>query len=225
MLFKEVLSKKTLVKLRNLGKQIKLGYIPLPEQPNRDSYALDNDVDGINRLDYLEDMKQYWKEVAELKRDGPKLYRLILKYLSDESLDAVQKEAGWSSVEADAGSKMLWHLKEAKHKVHLASKVKAVVKLAVRTQSAACRQGAYESIITFKQRYNNALKSFHDQKNPKMSDKDIAMVFFSKLDNARYAKFKTTYLNYLQMKGCSPPKRISMKCIHWRVHILNPRQH
>jgi len=59
MLFKEVLSKKTLVKLRNLGKQIKLGYIPLPEQPNRDSYALDNDVDGINRLDYLEDMKQY----------------------------------------------------------------------------------------------------------------------------------------------------------------------
>jgi hypothetical protein len=108
MLFKEVLSKKALVEFGNLGKLIKLGYIPLPDQPDRDSYALDGDPDGINRLDYLEDMKEYQTEVAELKRNGPKLYGLILKYLSDGSLDAVQKEAGWSSVEADADPEMLW---------------------------------------------------------------------------------------------------------------------
>ena len=86
------------------------------------------------------------------------------------------------------------------------SKVEAVVKLEARTQLAACRQGAYESIVAFRQRYNNALKLYHDQKNPRMSDEDIAMDFFSKLDNGRYAEFKTTYLNYLQMKGCNPPK-------------------
>jgi hypothetical protein len=177
MLFKEALSKKVLVKYGNLGKLIKLGYIPLPEQPDRESYALDEDPDGINRLDYLEDMKQYRKEVAELKRNGPKLYGTILKYLSDESLDAVQKEAGWSSVEVDADPEMLWQLVEAKHKVHSASKVEAVVKLAARTQLASCQQGAYESIVNFKQRYNNALKLYHDQKNPMMSDEDIAMDF------------------------------------------------
>jgi hypothetical protein len=126
-------------------------------------------------LDYLEDMKQYRKEVAELKRNGPKLYGMILKYLSDESLDAVQKEAGWSSVDVDADPETLWQLVEAKHKVHSASKVEAVVKLAARTQLASCQQGAYESIVNFKQRYNNALKSYHDQKNPMMSDEDIAM--------------------------------------------------
>jgi hypothetical protein len=152
MVFKEALSKKALVEYGNLGKLIKLGYIPLPEQPDRESYALDEDVDGINKLDYLEDMKQYWKEVAELKRDGPKLYGMMLKYLSDEILDAVQKEAGWSSVEADADPETLWQLVEAKHKVHSVSEVEAVVKLAARTQLASCRQGAYESIVTFKQR-------------------------------------------------------------------------
>jgi len=53
----------------------------------------------LNRLDYLEDMKAYQKELADYRRDMPKLYALILQYLSDESLDAIQKEAGWPVVE------------------------------------------------------------------------------------------------------------------------------
>ena len=120
-----------------------------------------------------------------------------------------RKEAGWSTVEADANPEMIWQLIETKHKVHSASEVEAVVKLTARTQLASCRQGAYESIVTFKQRYNNALKSYHDQKNPRMSDEDIAMDFFIKLDNGRHAEFKTTHLNYLQMKGCNLPKDLN----------------
>jgi hypothetical protein len=47
---------------------------------------------------------------------------LILQYLSDESLDAIQKEAGWPVVEQDANTETLWKLVEMKHKVHSASK-------------------------------------------------------------------------------------------------------
>jgi hypothetical protein len=86
--------------------------------------------------------------------------------LSDESLDAVQKEAGWSAIETDADPETLWQLVEMKHKVHLLSKVEAVMKLAPRTQLASTRQGAFESIISFKQHYTNALKAYQDQKNP-----------------------------------------------------------
>jgi len=81
-----------------------------------------------------------------------------------------RKEAGWSTVEADANPEMIWQLIETKHKVHSASEVEAVVKLVASTQLASCWQGAYESIVTFKQQYNNALKSYHDQKNPRTSD-------------------------------------------------------
>jgi hypothetical protein len=38
-----------------------------------------------------------------------------------------------------------------------------------------------------------------------MMPQDEAMDFFSKLDNARYAEFKTTCINNLQMKACNPP--------------------
>ncbi len=79
------------------------------------------------------------------------MYALILQHLSDKSLEAVQKEAGWPAVEQDADLEALWQLVEMKHKVHSASEVKAVVKLAAKTQLATTRQGPFESIIAFKQ--------------------------------------------------------------------------
>jgi len=56
MKFKEAISKKALLDYGNLGKLIKQGYIVLPEQPDRETYGLDDDQDGLNKLDYLEDM-------------------------------------------------------------------------------------------------------------------------------------------------------------------------
>jgi hypothetical protein len=173
----------------------------MPDLPERDTYGLDDDPDGLNRLDYLEDMKQYRREVANYKRDRPKLYALIMKYLSDESLEAVQKEADWTSIEADVDPETLWQLVELKHKVHSSSEVEAVVKLAARNQFASTRQGAFESIMSFKQRYNDELKAYNNQKNPELRPEDIAMDFFSKLDNGWYAEFKTMLINSLQMKS------------------------
>jgi hypothetical protein len=75
--------------------------------------------------------------------------------------------------------------REVKYKVHSTSKVDAVVKLAVRTQLAVTRYGVFESIISFKQCYNNALNAYNDQKNPAMKPEDVAIDYFSKLDNGR----------------------------------------
>jgi hypothetical protein len=136
MRFKEALSKKALLEFGNLGKLINQGFIVMPDLPDRDTYRLDDNADGLNKLDYLEDMKQYRREVSNYKHDKPKLYALIMKYLSDKSLEAVQKEAGWTTVEADADPETLWQLVELKHKVHLSSEVEAVMKLAATTRLA-----------------------------------------------------------------------------------------
>jgi hypothetical protein len=141
MLFKEALSKKAPLEFGNLGKLINEGFIVMPDLPDRKTFGLDDNADGLNKLDYLEDMKQYRREVSNYKRDKPKLHALIMKYLSDESLEAVQKEAGWMTIEANADPETLWQLVELKHKVHSLSEVEAVMKLAARTQLPLTRQG------------------------------------------------------------------------------------
>ncbi len=59
MKFKEALSKKALGEYVALGKLIKKGAIEEPEEPN----WLDFDIqDEFDRVAYLEEIKQYWKE-------------------------------------------------------------------------------------------------------------------------------------------------------------------
>lgn len=92
-----------------------------------------------NKQHYLEDMREYRKDLADLRSNKPKLYALILQHLSAEILDAVQKKVQWSSVEQRAHSETLWILVEQKHKVHLISEVEAVVKLAATMQLVTTR--------------------------------------------------------------------------------------
>jgi hypothetical protein len=58
--------------------------------PERKDYNLQNDPDGLNKMAYLEDMKEYRKEIKAMEKDRPKLYALILQYLSEESLEEVK---------------------------------------------------------------------------------------------------------------------------------------
>ncbi len=96
-----------------------------------------------------------------------------------------------------------------KHRVHSTSKVAAVVKLEARNQLQSLRQGGFESIISYKQRYTNALKAYHDQGNPEKDDSDQAMDFFHGLDNGRYTEFKVQYLNGLQVGSIVAPKDLN----------------
>ena len=103
----------------------------------------------------------------------------------------------------------MWQIIEETHKVNTVSKVQSVAKKAARATYQKMRQGAFESIITYKERFNAALKGYEEQKNPKMEEKDIAMDFFERLDNARYATFKTEIMNSLTSKAIEQPKKLN----------------
>jgi hypothetical protein len=69
MKFMEALLNKALLDFLNLGKMIKQGYIILPDQPDRETYGLDDDLDELNKIDYLKDMKAYRHEIVDFRRD------------------------------------------------------------------------------------------------------------------------------------------------------------
>jgi len=77
------------------------------------------------------------------------------------------------------------------------------------TKYYGMRQGAYESIITYKERFDNAKKAYEDQKNPELVDKDVAMDFFRGLDDARYGSFKTDFQNQLTLQTIEQPENLN----------------
>ncbi len=59
----------------------------MPEEPDRAEYNF-ADPDGLDRAIYLEELKKYNRRLEEYEKNAPKLFGLILQYLSDESLEA-----------------------------------------------------------------------------------------------------------------------------------------
>jgi hypothetical protein len=174
MRFKEALSKKVLEEYGALGKLIKQRKIEEPDEPDK---TFDDLKDEFEKMEYIKDMKTYRKLKWERDQKKPKLHATILKYLSDESLEAIQKVKDWTEIEEKVDPERLWLAIEEKHHVHSTSEVAAIVKLEVRNQLQNVRQGAFKSIILYKQRYNNALKAYHDQGNPTKDGADQAMDF------------------------------------------------
>jgi hypothetical protein len=229
MRFQEALSKKALEEYGTLGKLILKGKIEDLVEPDEADFDLKDEFDKVA---YLEELKLYRKLKNEQKERNPKIYATILKYLSKESLEAVRKANDWDKVEEEVDlerlleiiidkhrkandwdkveeevdPERLWEIIVNKHRVHLTSKVAAIVKLEARNQIQTLRQGGFESLNSYKQRYSNAIKAYHDQGDPTKDDTDQAMDFFHGLDNGRYADFKVQYLNGLQFKSSKVPK-------------------
>jgi len=172
MRFKEALSKKALEKYDRLGKLINMGKFDDLEEPDRTFVDLSEEFE---KADYLDAMKTYWKLKLDREEKEPQLYALILKYLSEESLEAVQKHQDWADIEANVDPVRLWKIVEDKHRGHSTSEVAAIVKLEARNQLKNLKQGAFESIITYKKRYNDALKAYHDHGNPMKDRAEQAM--------------------------------------------------
>ena len=47
--------------------------------------------------------------------------------------------------------------------------------MAARNEYRACKQGGFESLITYRERFDAATKSYKDQGNASMTDQDVAI--------------------------------------------------
>jgi hypothetical protein len=59
----------------------------------------------------------------------------------------------------------LWQIIEETHKVFTISRIAAVMKKSARKEYQLMHQGPYQSIITYKERFDIALKAYEEQEN------------------------------------------------------------
>ncbi len=101
---------------------------------------------------------------------------------------------------------MLWRMIEETHKVHSISKVAAVLKKSACKEYTNIKQGPYESIVAYRERFDDVLWAYQEQENPEFEDVDIVMDFFDGLDNGRYASFKAAIINGITAGSIDQPR-------------------
>jgi hypothetical protein len=183
--FKEALSYQALKQFGDLGRLIELGQYYEPEPPDLDDYDFTarGDPFRLNRFFFSEQFKSYLKQREDMRKDRTKLYALIMQYLSPESIDDLKRQPDYETVKYQRDVQTLWQMIEETHKVHSISKVAAVMRKTARNDYMNCKQGAYETIVTYRECFDIALQAYQDQENPKIELVDVAMDFFYGLDN------------------------------------------
>ena len=208
--FKKKIAMAALEKFGDLGRMIELNAYWEPTAPNPADYDLDNDPHGLNLSDIREARKEYGRKVARMKGDRAAMFAFILLQLSNESIDAIKLEEGWDESNEEKDPLSLWRLIEGTHRVGIASRIPTVLKSESRCAYKACAQSAFESIVKFKERFDDLLANYYNEhENPEMDDADIAMDFYGALDNSRYASFKTNLLNGINSGAVEQPATLN----------------
>ncbi len=141
--------------------------------------------------------------------DHPKLYALIWQHLSQESKEEVKRSVEYEVIKNTRDAQQLWQVIEETHKVFTISRIAAVIKKTAHKEYQLMHQGPYESIITYKEQFDIALKAYQEQENADLMEPDIAMDFFDGLDNGRYAEFKKSILNGMTAGSVTQPATLN----------------
>ncbi len=191
---KEALSKAALREYGLVGKLIDLEKRYQLEVPTRAAYQLTPDATDNETL--FQEVVEGWTKInLEMSMKEPMLYAMIWQYLSPESMDEIKHDEDYKKFSEANDPEGLWKAIIKTHKVTTVSRVKGVIKRFARKQYQAIPQGGYESLISYRERFDAALTAYKDQENPDMEETDIALDFFDGLDNGSYAQFKADIYN------------------------------
>jgi hypothetical protein len=138
---------------------------------------------------------------VELKR--PMLYGMIWSYLSPESIDKIKNQVAFKDFSVDKDPEGLWQTIVATHRINCISHVPVVIKQAAWDRYTKCRQGAFESLITYRKNFDAMLKTYTNQGNVVLETEDTVMHFFTGRDAAKYAHIKTTVHNNMTIGASS----------------------
>jgi hypothetical protein len=207
--FKEALANKTLREYGDLGRLIDAWQYYAPEPPEPEDYDLDNDPHGLNRQTFLEQQKLYMRHWEEMQNNRSKLYAMIWHYLCQESKEEVKRRADYELIKSTRDAQSLWNTIKETHKVFTISRIAAVIKKSACKEYQLMHQGPYETIITYKEQFDIALRAYKEQENAELLQPGIAMDFFDGLDNGRYAEFKKSILNGMTAGSVTQPATLN----------------
>jgi len=196
--FMDAISKAAMEQFGHSAKMFETNIKYAPSLPNKALFAFLTDPDDFKAA-WTEAIKSYTKEMLNVDTQAPKMYGFIWKYLSVGSVEEIKQHKDFATFSVDKDPVALWKAIVETHRVDGVSKVPAIMKKDARDVYNDCKQGGFESLVTYRERFDAAHKSQEDAGNAAISAADQAMDFFSGLDPVRYAEFRTTINNQMEL--------------------------
>jgi hypothetical protein len=161
----------------------------------------------------LEKFKDHSRKLTKMEEDRPKLYGLIMKHMSMESKDEVAQEPNYEVWHAEKDPEQLWQAIIKTHKVDCVSNVMAVKELAARKAYQSIKQGSFESLAQYSERFRDTYRGYKAtgtaSKPIDVPEEEQALDFFHGLDPSRYATFKTSMMNGWATQAFKPPVTVN----------------
>ncbi len=188
ILFKERLALAASKEYGLLARFIETGEYYVPPEVDHTRYDLMNEnksIRVINKELYKEALKERARSIRNMDTEKDSIYAFIMQFMSHESLDVVKLRDDYESFSRRHDPLELWKAIEVTHKVATTGQQPAIVKSEARQHYQQIKQGSYESIVSFKSRFDATLKAFIDTGNVTPDSVDVAMDFYRALDDQR----------------------------------------
>jgi cation transport regulator ChaB len=207
-----------------LGQICVTGTLPHIPHIDPDDYDLE-DLSQLTRQiskDMMKaDISERQKTVARMKADGPKLYSLLLQYLSPESLAQVMEHDTFDPDEDVDDPVKLWNAIKLTHRTGADAVNGTEQRTQTRNALSTCQQGLDEALHQFYKRWKETYDTYKDAGNAKLSEADQASSFLNSLNNVAYGAVKAEYHNDV-VRGIKVPKTVS-EVYHYAAKFVVPR--
>jgi hypothetical protein len=154
-------------------------------------------------------IKERATTIAKMRANRASMFAYILSKLSKESLDELKRHEKYAEIDEKVDPLLLWKVIKELHMVATSSKVTQVVMRKAREEYQSCKQGAFESLVDFKARFDSRYDEYKDQGNVELSEEDVAMDFLESLDRARYSDFIVETINDIAKGVMESPKDVN----------------
>lgn len=181
---------------------------PGSEQVRRMSLVQKAEFDTI-MMTYQEEVKARMKQVIKMKDNRTSMFAFILSTLSEDSEDALKQDADYEEYTAQNDPLRLWKAVVKWHQSGTTHQCAAIQKSEIRSQYHRMSQMTYESLITFKERFEDKKTAMELSEGSVIAPEVAAMDFMAALDSVRFCEFKADIQNRMVLGDMEPPSTVT----------------
>ena len=223
--FKEKISTACLEKYGDLARLMQLEnyYVPPEIVGARMAPYIGWETDRVKEMLYMGEVKARAKTIRTMEDNRSKLYAYIISKLSRESLDEYKHHADYDLVKGSLSPLGLWIVLREVHSLNTSSTNTLINKREAFQQYASTKQGSYESLYDYKERFEFAYDNYVEQGNEAKESADIALDFMYGLEGTKYGIFVAEIINDIQKGSISQPTDLNEVFIMANTRVVVSR--